>query len=232
MEVSCLYYGPPTLTPRERAPGIRRIRSLVDSIAILDGVIKRKLSCLCQELNHKSLVFQPVAITIPTELCRLQLNSLPLPSFSPESFLDCRQRQTVSLSVSFLHVMQRRQDIGGTSLLHCIHLRQTKPLLTRPNVDNRECKGNTTHVGEKKKGALSDYYSRTSWFNQPPRGKVTKGNSYKTKGYLYLTQSRGDEVSMNFMLAKFVCTFLDKITFNIMTEGIQSYTYCDGYTQC
>jgi hypothetical protein len=60
MEVSDQLQAPAVLPPKERAPGTHWIGGWVDHRAVLDAVVKRKISIPRQESNPRTPIVQPV----------------------------------------------------------------------------------------------------------------------------------------------------------------------------
>jgi hypothetical protein len=61
MEVIGQFHAPGRFTPRERAPGTHWIRSWVGPSAVLDAVMKRKISGFRRESNPRTPIIQPIA---------------------------------------------------------------------------------------------------------------------------------------------------------------------------
>jgi hypothetical protein len=61
MEVSGQLHSPAALPPRERAPGTHWMGGCADARAVLDSVVKRKITSPHRETNPRNPVFQPVA---------------------------------------------------------------------------------------------------------------------------------------------------------------------------
>jgi hypothetical protein len=59
---------PGRFTPRERAPGSHCTGNWVGPRAVLDTVVKRKIPSPRRESNPRTLIVQPVASAMPTEL--------------------------------------------------------------------------------------------------------------------------------------------------------------------
>jgi hypothetical protein len=61
MEVSGQLHAPAALSPRERAPRTHWIGGWVGPRAVLDTVVKRKISSSRRESNPRTPIVQPVA---------------------------------------------------------------------------------------------------------------------------------------------------------------------------
>jgi hypothetical protein len=64
MEVSGQLHAPGRFTPRERAPAAHWIGGWVGPKAILDAVVKRKISIPLQESNPRIQIVQPIYFVI------------------------------------------------------------------------------------------------------------------------------------------------------------------------